>query len=133
MSARPPSANPLYAVILAGGRGTRFWPRSRRQPGRRRAGAGPWPALDHRHFGHQLDGLDEFRGDRGKVKELVRRFRDDISVTSECQIKRLRLICKTDAFLNAFAKTQVIAEILALDPENLLDVAIKEFASRPGL
>lgn len=74
-----------------------------------------------------------FRGDRGKVKELVRRFRDDISVTSACQIKRLRLICKKDAFLNAFAKTQVIAEILALDPESLLDIAIQEFASRPGL
>ncbi|MGA3006583.1 MAG: hypothetical protein ABSE59_01710 [Opitutaceae bacterium] len=46
------------------------------------------------------------KGNRGKIEKERREFASEISCVSECQVKRLRLVCENDALVNAFARTQ---------------------------
>lgn len=59
-------------------------------------------------------------GDQKEVDRIIREFHEEILITSQCQIKRLRLICKSDSFLNAYVLAQMITELLDLMGENLL-------------
>jgi hypothetical protein len=61
------------------------------------------------------------KGDLKKIKEAVSVFKDEISLASAHQTKRLNLICKSDVFVNAFYNTQIAAEILASDMESVLN------------
>jgi hypothetical protein len=60
------------------------------------------------------------KGDRREVEQVIRQFRDEISITSQCQMKRLRLICKSDALLNSLVLAQIITEILKVQAEVVL-------------
>jgi hypothetical protein len=60
------------------------------------------------------------RGDQREVDRIIRQFHEEILITSQCLIKRVRLICKSDSFLNAYVLAQMITELLDLMGENLL-------------
>lgn len=55
------------------------------------------------------------RGDRRRVDQIVQTMRREILTTTQCQVKRLRLVCKRDAFINAFVNTQMATEVLDMD------------------
>ena len=67
------------------------------------------------------------KGDRQKVNQALRVFKDEITCTCRCQVNRLRLICKDDALMNAFVNTQVQIERLAASEGALVDHVIAEF------
>jgi hypothetical protein len=68
----------------------------------------------------------QMRGDEKKVAEKMERFTREMEVTILCQIERLRLVCKSDAFINAFVMTHVLTSILKGSPETSLDKCIQE-------
>jgi len=53
-------------------------------------------------------------GDSAKIERLMQAFADEVTCTCECQVKRLGLICKSDALLNAFVNTQAQIVCMAL-------------------
>lgn len=57
----------------------------------------------------------EQRGYMTAVRNIITRMREEISHTSACQIKRLRLICSSDAFINAFVNTQMSVEWILVE------------------
>ncbi len=67
------------------------------------------------------------KGNQSEIQSLIERFKNDIVSTSANQIKRLQLLCKNDAFINAFYNAQVAAEILSMDMES----ALKQVFSAP--
>lgn len=67
------------------------------------------------------------RGDQDQINGISSRFRDEIAETSAAQVKRLTLICRNDAFVNAFYSTQVATEILSTDAEALLKEKFDRF------
>lgn len=69
------------------------------------------------------------RGRREEIEGLIARFRDEMRIASENQVKRLAVICKRDAFVNAFVNAQVALEFLSLGVEEKLERA---FADRGG-
>ncbi|HTQ30086.1 MAG TPA: hypothetical protein VMI53_02655 [Opitutaceae bacterium] len=66
------------------------------------------------------------KGDGAKIEQVLQTFADEIACTCECQVKRLRLICKNDALLNAFVNTQAQIECLALTKGALLNHILGE-------
>jgi len=52
------------------------------------------------------------KGDKGSVDQVISRLNSEITITARNQAERLRLICKNDAFLNAFVLTHLITEEL---------------------
>ncbi|MEW6417752.1 MAG: hypothetical protein AB1480_06485 [Nitrospirota bacterium] len=69
------------------------------------------------------------RGDPEQIQTIIGRLRDEITETSAAQVKRLTLICKNDAFVNAFYNTQVATEILSTDMEEMLKEKFSRFES----
>ena len=69
------------------------------------------------------------RGRLVEIDRLIARFREEIRITSENQVKRLAVICRRDAFVNAFVNAQVALEFLSLGVEEKLERA---FADRGG-
>jgi hypothetical protein len=67
------------------------------------------------------------KGDKQKVDEILRSFADEITCTCRCQVKRLGLICKDDALMNAFVNTQIQIELLAMARDDLLEQSFEEF------
>lgn len=61
-----------------------------------------------------------YKGNLGEIHKAITTFRNEIRITSENQIKRLGLICKNDAFMNAFVNTHIAADILSLNMEENL-------------
>ena len=55
------------------------------------------------------------KGNEEEISGIIKTFYDEISVSSQNQAKRLRMICKNDAFINAIIKTQIITEFLSSD------------------
>jgi hypothetical protein len=52
------------------------------------------------------------RGDEQKIDKLIFQMNKEITMTTENQMRRLRLICKSDAFLNAFILTHLVTDVL---------------------
>jgi hypothetical protein len=67
------------------------------------------------------------KGDKQKVDKILRSFGDDIICTCRCQVKRLGLICKNDALMNAFVNTQSQIEWLAMTKNDRLEQSFEEF------
>jgi hypothetical protein len=67
------------------------------------------------------------KGDKQKVDEILSSFENDITCTCRCQVKRLGLICKDDALMNAFVNTQVQIQLLVMTKDALLDQTFEEF------
>ncbi len=61
------------------------------------------------------------KGDEAKTKKIIDQLNLDITNTTKSCVNRLRLICKSDAFMNAYVKTQASAEMLALNIEPTLE------------
>jgi hypothetical protein len=52
------------------------------------------------------------RGDEEVIDELISQMNKEITMTTENQMRRLRLICENDAFLNAFILTHLVTDVL---------------------
>lgn len=60
------------------------------------------------------------KGDMPAINKIIDQFKKEITESSANQVKRLNLICKSDAFMNAFYHTQIAAEFLSMDMERVL-------------
>lgn len=54
----------------------------------------------------------ELRGDQQAIDATLSKMRREMDVTIRCQIERLRLFCKSDAFPNAFVITHIVTQLL---------------------
>ena len=52
------------------------------------------------------------RGDEEAIDNLISQFKEDMTMATKNQMKRLRLICKNDSFLNAFVLTHLVTDLL---------------------
>ena len=67
---------------------------------------------------------------KGKIKEIknfISKFDEEMKTTSENQVKRLNLICKNDAFMNAFIATQITTEFLSMGIGKILEASFDNF------
>lgn len=62
------------------------------------------------------------RGDLDEVGRIIRSMQDEIQVTTHCQMDRLRLICRNDAFLNALVNVHSMAGWLDFDLDQMVRV-----------
>ena len=60
-------------------------------------------------------------GNQDATRKAIEKFESEITITSLNHTKRLNLICKKDAFMNAFVNAQVITQLLSLDFEKTLN------------
>lgn len=58
-----------------------------------------------------------YDGHKHQTIEKLKEFSDSLRITIDCQVKRLRLISKNDAFVNAFVVTHILTDMLQMDPE----------------
>jgi hypothetical protein len=66
-------------------------------------------------------------GNREDINKVIAKFKEEITITTKNQMARMGLVCKNDTFLNAFVNTQIITEILSMDPDKALENAFKDF------
>jgi hypothetical protein len=66
------------------------------------------------------------KGNLEEIKEIIKRFGEELKVSSANQVKRLNLVCKNDAFLNAFVNTQLVTHFL-MNIEHILAKSFDEF------
>jgi hypothetical protein len=59
------------------------------------------------------------QGDREKVHIVIDELRHAVTVTTKSCVSRLNLLCRSDAFINAYVKTQILAEMLAVNPDKM--------------
>lgn len=64
------------------------------------------------------------KGDREKVGRLIDEMRHAVTVISKNCVERLNLLCKSDAFINAYIKTHTLAETLAIAG---IDATLEEY------
>jgi hypothetical protein len=67
------------------------------------------------------------RGDQAAVDQVVSEFGHMMLTLSQNQVKRLNLICRNDAFNNAFVNAQVAAALLSLHMDQQLQKAFEDF------
>jgi hypothetical protein len=61
---------------------------------------------------------------KGNLEEIIKRFEEELKVSSTNQVRRLNLVCKNDAFMNAFVNTQLVTQFLI----NIGDILTKSFS-----
>ena len=66
------------------------------------------------------------KGDLEEIKEIIKRFGEELKVSSANQVKRLNLVCKNDAFMNAFVNTQLVTQFL-INMEDILTHSFNGF------
>ena len=66
------------------------------------------------------------KGNLEEIKGMIKRFSEELRVSSTNQVKRLNLVCKNDAFMNAFVNTQLVTEFL-IHEEDLLAKSFDKF------
>jgi hypothetical protein len=66
-------------------------------------------------------------GDKEKIDMAVSEFYEHITNATRNQLARLKLICKHDAFLNAFIGVQSISQILNISKDSLLEESLDRF------
>ncbi len=52
------------------------------------------------------------KGNKSRVDQAISKMNSEITITTQNQVERLRLISKNDAFLNAFVLTHMVTEVL---------------------
>jgi len=52
------------------------------------------------------------KGNKESIDQVISKLNAEITITTRNQMERLRLICKNDAFLNAFVLTHLITDVL---------------------
>jgi hypothetical protein len=68
------------------------------------------------------------KGNLEEIKGTINRFGEELRVSSTNQVKRLNLVCKNDAFVNAFVNTQLVTQFLV----NIEDILTKSFNDFEG-
>lgn len=63
------------------------------------------------------------KGNLEEMKGMIKRFGEELRVSTTNQVKRLNLVCKNDAFVNAFVNTQLVTQLLI----NIDDILTKSF------
>jgi len=66
------------------------------------------------------------KGNLEEIKEVIKRFGEELRVSSTNQVKRLNLVCKNDAFVNAFVNTQLVTQFL-VNIEGILTKSFDDF------
>ena len=66
------------------------------------------------------------KGNLGEIKEMIKKFGEELRVSSTNQVKRLNLVCKNDAFVNAFVNTQLVTQFL-VNIEGILTKSFDDF------
>jgi hypothetical protein len=66
------------------------------------------------------------KGNLEEIKEMIKRFGEELRVSSTNQVKRLNLVCKNDAFVNAFVNTQLVTKFL-VNIEGILTKSFDDF------
>jgi hypothetical protein len=61
------------------------------------------------------------KGDWKKVHTVIDEIRYAVTVTSKNCVERLNLICKRDAFVNAYVKTHILADMLGVNFDEMLE------------
>ena len=72
------------------------------------------------------------RGNAQEIQGLITHFNEEILETSKNQVKRLNMISKSDAFINAFINTQIATKFLSLGMDKRIDEAIEAFEASPS-
>lgn len=70
------------------------------------------------------------KANKKEIESLILNFRDEINTNAKNQVKRLNLICKNDAFMNAFVSTQIATEFLSMDIDKILESSFNSFETR---
>lgn len=70
-----------------------------------------------------------YRGDLKAMNELLTDFKEKLTLISQNQVKRLSVISRNDAFINAFVKTQLLTEFISVDMEQALTDAYQNTES----
>jgi hypothetical protein len=68
------------------------------------------------------------KGNLEEIKEMIKRFGEELRVSSTNQVKRLNLVCKNDALVNAFVNTQLVTQFLT----HIEDILTKSFNDFEG-
>ncbi len=66
------------------------------------------------------------KGNLEEIKEMIKRFGEELRISSANQVRRLNLVCKNDAFMNAFVNTQLVTQFL-INIEGILKNSFNEF------
>lgn len=67
------------------------------------------------------------KGDKEEIDKIIAKFKEELSVSSKNQLKRMNLVCKNDVFMNAFVNTQVVSELLTMNIEDAIAKSIEGF------
>jgi len=66
-------------------------------------------------------------GNKKASDDTITKFKKDITFVTRNQVRRMNLVCKNDAFMNAFVNAQIITELMS---EGFAEKLEKDFASR---
>jgi hypothetical protein len=66
------------------------------------------------------------KGNPQEIKEMIKKFGEELKVSSTNQVRRLNLVCKNDVFMNAFVNTQLVTQFL-IHIEDILTKSFDEF------
>ncbi len=66
-------------------------------------------------------------GNEKEIDKLIEQFREELRVSSKNQVKRLSLVCKNDAFMNAFVNTQIVSEFLTMNIKQTIAKSLDKF------
>lgn len=61
------------------------------------------------------------KGDRETLETLLEKMTSEILQTAKCQVKRLQLICKHDAFINAIIGTHTTVQLILQNLHDLVE------------
>ncbi|MBU1124565.1 MAG: hypothetical protein KKC84_00895 [Candidatus Omnitrophica bacterium] len=67
------------------------------------------------------------KGNKEELDRTIAQFKEELTISSENQVKRMNLVCKNDVFMNAFVNTQVVSEFLTMDIEDTLKKTFENF------
>jgi len=65
------------------------------------------------------------KGNKEEIDKIISQFQEELMLTTGNQVKRLNLICKHDAFINAFVYAQVTTAFLSMDINSVLKDHVK--------
>ncbi len=60
------------------------------------------------------------KGNKEEIDKVISQFQEGLMLTTTNQVKRLGLICKNDAFMNAFVNAQMTTQFLSMDIDSIL-------------
>jgi hypothetical protein len=69
----------------------------------------------------------QHRGNKEELDKVIAQFKEELRISSENQVKRMNLVCKNDAFMNAFVNTQIVSQFLAMNIEDTIKKSLERF------